>query len=87
GVIMLANELKKQQELSNNLAKLIIEFAGEIKKPVMNMADCLEKKNLTVEGSQSILPVLSNDVKLVNDKLNKFVGVVTNLYLSANPRN
>ena len=83
---MSANELKKQQELSNNLAKLIIEFAGEIKKPVMNMADRLEKSNKNIEVDRSILPILSNDVKLLNNKLNKFVGVVTNLYLSANPR-
>ena len=83
---MSADELKKQRELSSNLAKLIIDFAGDIKKPIMNMAECLERSNQAHKDDQSILPGLSNDVKLVNDTLNKFVGVVTNMYLSANPR-
>jgi|GEM_PF-7089481 hypothetical protein len=83
---MSADELKKQQELSNNLAKLIIDFAGDIKKPVMNMAECLEKSIPAHNDDTSILPGLSHDVKTVNDTLNKFVGIVTNMYLSSNPR-
>ena len=82
---MSSDELKKQRELSNNLAKLIVDFAGDMKKPVINMAECLDRSNKTLADDPLILSEIARDVKSVNDLLNKFVGYATNLYLSAHP--
>ena len=84
-ILIYSNELQKQRDLSNNLAKLIVDFAGDVKKPVLDMAECLENGDLSDTDNVSIIPELSRNLKYINDRLNTFVGIATNLYLTTNP--
>ena len=77
---------QKHQKLNNDLVEQIVDFASNVKPSILHMGECLAKHDLDDEEIKTIIPELSNQLTVVNDRLNKFVGVVTTLYLSVNPR-
>lgn len=83
---MFEEKLKKHQKLNNNLVEQIVNFAGDVKPPILYMAECLDKPDLDVEEIKTIIPELSKQLTIVNDRLNKFIGFVTTLYINNNPR-